>query len=202
MLYISQRTQAIVNRVIQAILLAYLAIAVVIFISVLYAAGDWLKNPFIGDFFEHTMVLNGSDTSEDGKSWAMYVQGFNVGDQLVSVDGFPVSTSDQLKEILSTRTVGDQVTIRMRTIEGTLETAEIALQEFSIADRYAFFYIPEFLSFVFLIVSLWIFGLRRTEPAGRAFSIFTASLAIVVGSLFELYTLFYVIPCGTECQLF
>ena len=38
------------------------------------------------------------------------------------------------------------------------------------------------------LVSLWIFGLRRTEPAGRAFSIFTSSLAIVIGTLFNLYT--------------
>ena len=80
------------------------------------------------------------------------------------------------------------VTVEVRTTDGTLAEAEITLQEFSNADRYAFFYIPEFLSFVFLTVSLWIFGLRRSEPAGRAFSIFTSSLAISVGSLFDLYT--------------
>ncbi|HSG44675.1 MAG TPA: GAF domain-containing protein [Anaerolineales bacterium] len=60
--------------------------------------------------------------------------------------------------------------------------------EFSSADRTAYFIMPEVLSLVFLVVSLWIFGLRRTEPAGRAFSIFTTSLAIAVGGLFDLYT--------------
>jgi len=41
---------------------------------------------------------------------------------------------------------------------------------------------------VFLVISLWIFGLRRTESAGRAFSIMTTSVAIVTGTLFDLYT--------------
>ena len=49
-----------------------------------------------------------------------------------------------------------------------------------VADRIAYFVLPMFLSLVFLMTSLWIFGLRRArEPAGRAFSIMTTSLAIV-----------------------
>jgi len=75
--------------------LVYQAIAVVIFISVLTTAGEWLRTPFIGGFFEHTMVLNGSDTSHENENWAMYEQGFGVGDQLVSVDGIPVTNSYQ-----------------------------------------------------------------------------------------------------------
>ena len=188
MLYLSQRTQTIINRVLQIVVLVYQFVAVLIFIRTLFLANDWLRNPFIGGFFEHTLVLNGSDTSEEGKTWAMYAQGFNVGDQLISLDGMPVSTSGQLKEILGSHAISDKVRFTIRTTGGTIEEGEIILQEFSSADRYAFFYIPEFLSFIFLAVSLWIFGLRRTEPAGRAFSIFTASLAISVGSLFDLYT--------------
>jgi PDZ domain len=187
-LYLSQRTQTVLSRVLQIVVLAYQAVAVVVFVSTLSHATDWLRNPFIGGFFEHTFILNGSNTSENGKSWEMYRQGFVIGDQLLAVDGVPVSTADQLREILSSHRPGDQVQVEMRTAEGASETKGILLQELSSADRYAFFYIPEFLSFVFLIVSLWIFGLRRTEPAGRAFSIFTSSLAIATGALFDLYT--------------
>ncbi len=172
----------------QIVVLAYQAVAVVVFVSTLFRATDWLKNPFIGGFFEHTFILNGSNTSENGKSWELYRQGFAIGDQLLAVDGVPVSTADQLREILSSHRPGDQVQVEMRTAEGASETKGILLQELSSADRYAYFYIPEFLSFVFLVVSLWIFGLRRTEPAGRAFSIFTSSLAIATGALFDLYT--------------
>ena len=185
---LSQRTQSILNRALQIIVLVYQAVAVLVFVSTLYLATDWLRNPFLGGLFEHTFVLNGSNTSEDGQSWAMYTQGFSVGDQLISVDGMPVTTAGQLKSILGSHMAGDQVTVEMRTTAGAVEKTAITLQEFPEADRFAFFYIPEFLSFVFLVVSLWIFGLRRTEPAGRAFSIFTSSLAIAVGALFDLYT--------------
>jgi len=188
MLYLSQRTQTILNRVLQIVVLVYQTVAVLIFVSTLYLAADWLRNPFIGGFFEHTLVLNGSNTSQEGESWAMYTLGFDVGDQLVMVDGTMISTSNQLKDILGSHAFGDRVTVEIRTTDGTLDKREITLQQLATADRYAFFYIPEFLSFIFLAVSLWIFGLRRTEPAGRAFSIFTTSLAIAISTLFDLYT--------------
>jgi hypothetical protein len=60
--------------------------------------------------------------------------------------------------------------------------------QFPVSDQISYFAIPAFLSIVFLVISLWIFGLRRTEPAGRAFSMMASSLAIVIGSLFDLYT--------------
>ena len=184
----SQRSQTTLNKILQIIVLGYQAVAVLVFIATLYLAIDWLKNPFIGGFFEHTFVLNGSDTSEDNKSWAMYENGFKVGDQLISINGIPISTSDQLKQILGSSTIGSDVSVVMRTTEGLEKTVTITLQELSSSDRYAYFFIPEILSLVFLLVSLWIFGLRRTEPAGRAFSILTASLAIAVGGIFDLDT--------------
>jgi len=187
MLYISEKNQALINRILQAVVLVYQGVAVIVFIATLTTAGEWLRTPFIGGFFEHTFVLNGSDTSVDGQSWQMYQQGFKVGDQLVSINGEPVGNSIQLKEILKTRSINDTVDVVMRTPDGE-KTATILLQEISSADRSAYFIIPELLSLVFLIVSLWIFGLRRSEPAGRAFSIFTSSLAIIVGGLFDLYT--------------
>lgn len=190
MFYFSQKNQAVVNRVLQGVVLVYQAIAIVIFISILTTAGEWLRSPFIGGFFEHTLVLNGSKTSEENKSWAMYEAGYDVGDQLISVDGIAVQRSGQLREILNSHTINDTINVViLRDGSDTPDTAvEIQLQEFSSADRTVYFIIPEILSLVFLVVSLWIFGLRRTEPAGRAFSIFTASLAIVVGGLFDLYT--------------
>ncbi|HSO13133.1 MAG TPA: GAF domain-containing protein [Anaerolineales bacterium] len=202
MLYLSQRTQTILNRVLQVVVLFYQFVAVLVFIRTLSLATDWLRNPFLGGFFEHTLVLNGSDTSEVGEKWAMYEHGFDVGDQLLSIDGVPVSTSDQIKEILGSHQFGDRVTVEIRTTEGNLERAGIILQALPAADRYAFFYIPEFLSFVFLVASLWIFGLRRTEPAGRAFSVFTTSITIAIGASFELvtshqFTYIWVLALGT-----
>lgn len=188
MSYLSQRTQTVLSRALQAVVLIYQFVALLVFAASLYYATDWLRNPFIGGFFEHTFILNGSNTSENGKNWELYRQGFALGDQLLSVDGAPIASSDRLGELLGSHRPGDQVQVEMRTASGALESRDIVLQQLSSADRYAYFYIPEFLSFVYLVVGLWIFGLRRTEPAGRAFAIFTSSLAIVTGTLFDLYT--------------
>lgn len=135
MLYLSPRTQTVMNRALQVVVLLYQAVAALVFVYALYLATDWLRNPFIGGFFEHTLVLNGSDTSEDGKMWAMYEQGFKVGDQLVAINGTPLSTSVQLKEILASRNVGEAVTVEIRTTDGTVKAVQIFLQELSSADR-------------------------------------------------------------------
>lgn len=188
MTYPSSSRRNILSRLLQIMVLLYQFVAVAVFAASLYLAGDWLKVPFLGGFFEHTFILNGSNTVEPGKTWAMYAQGFALGDQLLAVDGEPVTDAARLKAMLGAHAPGDQVTVTMRRADGTTTTVPIVLQQLSLADRYAYFYIPEFLGVVFLVVSLWVFGLRRTEPVGRAFSIFTSSLAISTCALFDIYT--------------
>jgi len=187
-MYPSQRFYEVSNKVTQYIVLGYQIIAIFAFVAGLYLAYGWLRNPFIGGFFEHTMVLNGSDSHEPDQQWAMYAQGFQLGDQLVSVNGKPISNSTDLKNVLASSHVGQTVSVELHSKSGEVKTADIVLQSFPPADRVAYFILPAFLGLVFLVVSLWIFGLRRSEPAGRAFSMLTSSLAIVIGSLFDLYT--------------
>jgi signal transduction histidine kinase len=183
-----QGYSASLGKVTQAIVLVYQGIAAVAVITSLFLGYDWLRKPFIGGFFEQTFVLNGSDTAVENSHWAMYEQGFGLGDQLVSVDGKSISNSNDLESVLGSHQVNDVVPVEIRTEEGELRRADIALQSFPAADYLAYFGMPAFLSVVFLIVSLWIFGLRRSESAGRAFSLLTASMAVGIGSLFDLYT--------------
>ena len=171
----------------QSLVFVYQSVAVVVFLTSLFLAYDWLRNPFIGGFFEQTFVLNNINSTEAGKQWALYEAGFKLGDQLKAVDGKPISSSDELGGILGSHRIGDTVPVTFK-IEGEDRTVDITLEAFPRADQIAYFILPAFLSLVFLIISLWIFGLRRTEPAGRAFSVMTSSLAIVIGSLFDLYT--------------
>jgi signal transduction histidine kinase/putative methionine-R-sulfoxide reductase with GAF domain len=187
-MYQPSRFNLILSRVLQWVVLIYQAIAVVVFIASIFLAYDWLKNPFLGGFVEQTLVLNGSDTSEAGKHWSLYAQGFRLGDQLISVDGLMVSDSEDLDDVLESLSMGQNVPVAIRTVEGEVRTVDVTLQPFPSADRISYFILPAFLSLVFLGISLWIFGLRRTEPAGRAFSMMASSLAIAIGALFDLYT--------------
>ncbi|HEX6270850.1 MAG TPA: GAF domain-containing protein [Anaerolineales bacterium] len=190
-MYQAFRINTVLSKVTQSIVLAYQGLAAVVFIASLFLAYNWFKNPFIGGFFEQTLVLNGSDTSETGKHWALYEEGFQLGDQLVSIGDHQISNTDDLNEALASFQSNDPVPVTLRTSDGETRTVEVTLKPFPFADRISYFVMPAILSFVFLAISLWIFGLRRTEPAGRAFSLMTASLAIGIGSLFDLYTTHY-----------
>lgn len=185
------RVNDALSKIMQWVVLIYQAIAVLIVVASLFLGFDWLRNPFVGGIFEQTMVLNGTDTREVGKHWSLYEQGFKIGDQIVSVNNQPISSGQDLHRALSTLQVGQTVPVGMRTTEGEVRTVDVTLQPFSSADRIAFFVIPTALSLVFLGLSLWIFGLRRTESAGRAFSMMSTSLALVIGTLFDLYSFHY-----------
>jgi signal transduction histidine kinase/putative methionine-R-sulfoxide reductase with GAF domain len=190
-MYQNNRINITLDRVTQAMVLLYQGAAVLVFIGSLFLAFGWLTSPFIGGFFEQTMVLNGSDTREAGKQWALYENGFKLGDQLISVAGHPISNATELRTTLDSFQIGQTIPVELKAADGSTRTADIPLRALSTLDRFAYFVIPAFLSFVFLIISLWIFGLRRSEPAGRSFSMMTTSLAIVIGALFDLYTSHY-----------
>lgn len=187
-MYRAYRINTVLNTVLQFLVLLYQGLAAAIFIASLFLAYNWFKVPFIGGFFEQTLILNGSDTSEVGKHWALYEQGFDLGAKLVSVGDRQISTSDELTSTLRAHGNNKTIPLTLRTPDGNLRTVDITLRPFPIADRIAYFGFPAFLSLMFLLISLWIFGLRRTEPAGRAFSMMASSLAIGIGALFDLYT--------------
>ncbi|HEX2993557.1 MAG TPA: hypothetical protein VHP14_01965, partial [Anaerolineales bacterium] len=182
-----QRFNTVLSKITQSIVWVYQFIAAGVFIASLILGSTWIRKPFIGGFLEQTLVLNDSQSQSD-TLWTLYEAGFNVGDQLISVKDQPVTDTEDLDRILSSSVIGETVSVEMRTPEGEIRQAEITLRSFPVADRIAYFAVQAFLSLVFLLISLWIFGLRRTEPAGRAFSILATSLAIVTGSLFDLYT--------------
>ena len=187
-MYQAYRFNRILSRVVQSVVLVYQGIAGIVFALSLLFAYNWLKIPFIGGFFEQTLILNGSDTSEAGKQWALYEQGFGLGDKLESVGTQPISNADDLNNTLRSFHNNETVPVTIRTSDSDLRTVNIILQPFPFADRIAYFVLPAILSLMFLGISLWIFGLRRTEAAGRAFSMMAASLAIGIGALFDLYT--------------
>jgi signal transduction histidine kinase len=187
-MYRAYRFNRILSKVVQSVVLAYQVIAAVVFFLSLFFAYNWLKTPFIGGFFEQTLILNGSDTSVSGKHWALYEQGFGLGDQLKSVGGHPISSADDLQTVLGSFRNNESVPVTILTSDDQTRTVEIPLQPFPFADQIAYFMVPAFLSLMFLGISLWIFGLRRSEAAGRAFSMMASSLAIGIGALFDLYT--------------
>ena len=173
----------------QFIVLIYQVIAVLVFIFALIFAINWLQQPFLGAFFEPTMVRNDAGPNEPSEAWQLYNQGVKHGDQLRSVAGEEIRNATELGQVLSNYDLGETVPVVLRSVEGEDTTYNVELHPFPAADRNTYLVVPSIVSLAFFALSFWIFGLRRSEPAGRAFTIFVSSMAIVSGTFFDLYTM-------------
>ncbi|MFN3491325.1 MAG: GAF domain-containing protein, partial [Anaerolineales bacterium] len=182
-----QRSGELLNRVLQWVVFAYQALAVVVFLLGLFFANRWLQTPFLGSFYEHTMIFNDTEASTADLAWA-FSKEVKSGDQLIAINDAPVKSAADVAEVLSTRFAGETVKVSVLTLEGETRHFDVTLYAFPESGRTVYFYFPSILSAIFLIISFWIFGFRRTEAAGRAFSLFTSSLAIVTGAFFNIST--------------
>lgn len=182
-----QRYGVLVNQVLQWVVFAYQAVAAVFFVLALFFANRWAQQPFLGAFYEHTMVFNGTGPGQSDPAWFLYEQ-VQVGDQLTAIDGISVTTNTEVRTVLETRSPGQTVQVTILTKAGVEQTFDITLHEFPAEGRTLYFIVPSILGAIFLAVSLWIFGFRRSEPAGRAFSLFASSLSIITGTYFNLIT--------------
>lgn len=183
-----QRTQSLFNQILQAIVLAYQAVAVAAFVAALFLAAWWLKTPFLGAFYEQTLVFNNAVPSQPSDAWELYNKGVKLGDQLAAVNGIPVHNTGEVQKILGGFFPGETIPVTIRTAAGSEQTLNVTLHAFPASDRNGYLVIPSVLSFIFLGISLWIFGMRRSELAGRSFALFASSLGIVTGTLFDLFT--------------
>ena len=184
----SSRFQSLLNQVLQWIIVVYQAAAILAFVISLFLASRWLRLPFMGAFFEQTMVYNGSKPPNDADPWPLVDQGIHLGDEIVSVAGHEVSSARDLSGVLGQFFPGELVPVVVREADGALREYNITLTSFSSISYTSYVLIPSLISTIFLILGVWVFGFRRSESAGRAFSLFSSSLAIVTGTLFDVYT--------------
>ncbi len=184
----SNRSNAYTNQILQAVTFVYQFLAVATFISALFLANWWMSFPFIGAFYEHTMVFNGVVPLGTDISWDLRNQGVKLGDQLISVNGRVVHNTFEVQNILSGFHPGNQIQVIVRSSDGSQITYNVTLHAFPTQDRIVYFVIPISLSLLFLVIGLWIFVMRRGRSVGRAFALLASSLSIAAGSLFDLYT--------------
>ena len=184
----SLRFNLTLSKVLQFIVLVYQAITVVAFIAALFFANAWLKQPFLGAFLEPTMTRNDQGPTKPSEAWQLVNQGVQHGDQLISVAGVEIRNARDVEAALENHFPGETIPVAFRSIAGELQTYNVTLHRFPVQDRTSYLIIPSIVCIAFFALSLWIFGLRRNEPAGRAFTIFASSMAIVAGTFFDLYT--------------
>lgn len=193
----SPRFLSILNRTLQWINGVYQAAAIFAFVASLVLAAQWLRLPFVGAFFEQTMVFNGLKPASENDGWSLISQWENsndhLGNQLVSVAGVEVRSAAEMADVLERFVPGESIPVVMREDDGSLKEYMVALSNFAslpdgrVTQSYiSYIIIPKIIGALFLILGVLVFAFRRTESAGRSFSLFASSLSIVTTTLFDL----------------
>jgi signal transduction histidine kinase len=186
----SERLNQIVDRVLQIVVLVYQGIALLALVGIPFLAIQWLRTPFLGAFVEQTMVFNGVGQDTPPQTWGLFQdKSLRLAYQLVKVNGVDVQSEPQIRAALAGSLPVQSVPVVLRRIaDGQEETRIVALQTFPGPARTIYFVIPYIVGLLFVGISLWIFGMRHTESAGRAFALFATSVGIASAGLFDLYT--------------
>lgn len=181
------RYSALLSQALQWLVFLYQAAAAVLFVLALFLANRWFQQPFLGALYEHTLVFNGAGPAAPDPAWELFRQ-VEVGDQLIAINDIPVRSSGEIRAILQERFPGESVSVTILRGNGQRQVINVTLFAFPESSRIVYFILPSLMGAIFLLTSIWIFGFRRSEPAGRAFSLFTSSLALIVGIYFNTAT--------------
>jgi hypothetical protein len=80
----TERASALLSRILQAVVSLYQLVAVGAFVAAIILASSWMRTPFMGAFFEQTLMFNGAAPSGNSSTWDLYSQGVRLGDRLTS----------------------------------------------------------------------------------------------------------------------
>lgn len=174
------------GRFLTGIVFLYQALAAAALVWSLALAVQWIREPFLGTFYEHTLVF--TDTGGEGAGWE-FNDVVHSGDRLLAVNGRGVETSRDVRDAIAGRFApGENVSLTVLFADGGTRDISVELQQFPEDGVSVYLLLPTILSVIFLALSIWTFGLRRNEPAGRAFTMFASSFSIVTGTIFNIWT--------------
>ena len=184
------------TRLTTALIAVYQFAAVAILVVVPFLAYNFTKTPFIGAFVEHTLALNSSGPSQS-EAWELQKHHLPFGYRIQAVNGEAIFSLAQLRDFLKQRSIGEQVLVSLVNQSGETQTYPVTLRQFSSTDFIAYFVTPYLIAIAYLACSLWVFVFRRRDNTGKAFAIFTTSVAIVVSTLFDLFSTSFLVQGWT-----
>ncbi|MCD4671103.1 MAG: GAF domain-containing protein [Anaerolineaceae bacterium] len=186
--FVASASSEILSKAIQVVIVIYMIVVLGALLVQTLTAGQWLNAPFIGGFVEPTMVFNGNDSIEQPSSWPTANENMMAGDQLLDVDGVEVLNSRALLAVLRQKSIGESTVLQVKRPDGEMQELTIALIGLPDSDRLTYFYLPYVIGWIYFLTGLWIFIAQRHQASSRTFAIFSASVALASGCLFDLYT--------------
>lgn len=157
----------------------------VISILALASALEWVGQPFAGFFLVPNLLV--SDTWDE--RWTGPQAGLHHRDRVLSVDGEPIRSSQEVMGLVRARGAGAFAFLTY-TVERGAETREIAIQtmEFRWQDFALFFAVPYVSGLAFLLLGLLVYTQCPDVDVGRVFLLFCLSFAAFTVTLFDMLT--------------
>lgn len=163
-----------------------LVATVVALLSSHVLAWRWSRRPFLGMLLEPTLLIS----PFEGRGWARLETdpALKEHSHLIAIDGQPVERGDDVAAILARRSVGDTVQVTVVSEEGVRRTEPITLTSFPLRDMIFIFLVPYVAGLAYLGIGIWVYWVRGWGRAGQVFVGLCATIALVMGTLFELNT--------------
>jgi len=182
----AQERADLVTRLGRAIVFLCLAIGVVAFLVAHVLAWRWSAKPFLGLLLEPTLVLS----PLQGKGWARLQLDplLMQPDRLIAIDGQPVERYSDVTAILSEHAVGDTVWVMVTRPDGDLREEQVTLAPFPLIDMFLIFIVPYLAGLAYMGIGLWVYWVQGWGRAGQVFAGLCISVALMMGTLFDLNT--------------
>jgi len=103
------RSASRLDRIPVIAVVIFQSLAALAFLAMPLLAIGYFSTPFLGAFFDNTMVNNGVSPTPVPEHWDLMRQGIGYGDQLIMLDGQPVTNARQMQAILQKHTAGETI---------------------------------------------------------------------------------------------
>jgi PAS domain S-box-containing protein len=176
---------------------ARLGRAIVLFVLVIVAsalviaqvlAWRWASEPFLGMMLEPTLVIS----PYEGEGWArlQVVPPLEQPDRLIAIEGERVRSYADIANIWREHgyRVGKTVSVQVVRPDGSTRTENIKLSNFPFRDMLTIFLLPSLVGLVYLGIGIWVYWVQGRGPDGQVFAALCATIALMMGSLFEINT--------------
>jgi len=170
------------------ILIIYLTTAVFVMIASPILTLRWGQHPFIGGFLTPTLQFATATKIIPEETWPVQELGLGLNEQLLAINGQVVQTSLEVTNTLSDFQQGNSITLTISHQSGEINQAEILLIPFSRTARLLYIYFPLFTAVLCFLSGLWIYGDHRKYPINIAYAVFTTSIAIILSSYFDFFS--------------
>jgi PAS domain S-box-containing protein len=159
-------------------------IALFVLVVTPFWAAQWYRTPFLGMVLEPNNVVS----QLSGSSWPARNQGVVFADQLLALDGQPISGMDTLLKFMGQNGTKPVQASFSHRAGGTIELTITPLPHPPFADLFTYFIVPYVVGLAFLAIGLWTYTLRRDLRASRALLVFTSGLSMMTVGFLDMDT--------------